>query len=85
MIDVESTWIREIGYRNGYLAVFTHGTRGQLKAMLYAGVPSWVPGLVKAGTGRRSAGLAYNRLVKGQYEYRAVEGEKAEELREMML
>lgn len=58
-------------------------------ALLYGGptspIPGWVHGLVRAGTGRRSIGLAFNRLVKGKYEYQRVEGEaKVRELKEMM-
>jgi hypothetical protein len=56
-------------------------------ALLYQ-VPaskSWLPGLLKAGTGRRSVGLAYNRLLKGKFEYQRVEGrDKVEQLKEMM-
>lgn len=58
-------------------------------ALLYGGptspIPSWLRGLVQAGTGRRSVGLAFNRLVKGKYEYQRVEGkEQVEKLKEMM-
>lgn len=58
-------------------------------AFLYGGptspIPSWLPGLLKAGTGRRSVGLAYNRLLKGKYEYQRVEGkESVQQLKEMV-
>ena len=71
----KSSWIRTIAYRNGFLAIVTNS-----HTMLYAGVPSWVPGLLVAGTARRSIGLAYNRLVKGRYEYERVDTAKVMEL-----
>lgn len=84
MTKTTSSWITGTDYRNGFLAVYTStGT-----AMLYGGptgpVPAYVPGLVHAGTGRRSVGLAYNRLVKGSYPYQQVEADRVEELRQMM-
>lgn len=84
---VKSSWITDIRYKNGFLAIFTKDERtGDVSALLYAGVPSWVAGLVKAGTGRRSPGLAFNRLVKSKgYAYQRIEGKKkVKELREMM-
>jgi hypothetical protein len=87
-----STWISSIAYRAGYLAVFIapdHCPNSQVGripvAMLYAGTPSWLPGLLAAGTGRRSVGLAYNRLLKGRYAYQRIEGAaKIAELRKLM-
>jgi hypothetical protein len=63
--------------------------RSEPVAFLYGGptspVPSWLPGLLQAGTGRRSVGLAFNRLLKGKYTYQRVEGrEQVEQLKEMM-
>jgi hypothetical protein len=71
-----SSWIRSVAYRAGFLALFL--AREDLHdppvALLYGSVPSWVPGLLMAGTGRRSVGLAYNRLVKGRYAYQRITG-----------
>jgi hypothetical protein len=84
-----------------YLAVFLKDTAGvqsqapfettpaEPVAFLYGGpespIPSWIPGLLAAGTGRRSVGLAYNKLLKGKYSYQRVEGrENVEALKEMM-
>jgi hypothetical protein len=58
-------------------------------AFLYGGpsspIPPWMAGLIAAGTGRRSVGLAYNRLLKGKFEYQRVEGrDKVQQLKEMM-
>lgn len=55
-------------------------------ALLYGPkVPSYLPGLVAAGTGRRSVGLAFNRLVKSKYTYQRVEGkEQVKKLKEML-
>lgn len=82
-----STWIKEIRYKrvNGqtFLALFLKD-KDKPTALLYCGTPSWLPGLVHAGTGRRSLGLAYNRLVKGRYPYQRVEGSRVHELRRMM-
>lgn len=59
------------------------------EALLYGGpefpIPSWLPGLVQAGTGGKSIGHAYHKLVKGKYPSQRVEGrEKVQELRRMM-
>lgn len=97
---IESTKYKRLPDGSSYLAIFLrpgHGTQvlnegGILSrqdvptALLYGPkVPSWVPGLVAAGTGRRSVGLAYNRLVKDKYDYQRVEGEdKVRELKEIM-
>lgn len=85
-----STWIRSISYHRGYLILFLRGDGGtdggSNTALLYGpSVPSWAPGLLMAGTGRRSVGLAYVRLVKGKYPYQRVEGiDKVRSLRKMM-
>jgi hypothetical protein len=97
-----SSWISSIGYRRfpdgaAYLAVFLrredqpicNGERIPV-ALLYGGprspIPSWLPGLLKAGTGRRSVGLAFNRLLKGKgYDYTRVEGQdNVRKLKEML-
>jgi len=75
-----SSWISGFSYRNGFLAVFTR----QGPVLLHGNVPPHVPGLLKAGTARRSVGLAYTRLIKGRYPYQRVEGERVRELRRMM-
>ncbi len=92
-----SQWIESIAYHDGFLALFLHyDDIDDTVALLYGPVPQglsgickpippWLPGLLKAGTGKRSVGLAYNRLVKGQYAYQRVEGvEKVNELRRLM-
>jgi len=77
-----SSWISSLVYVRG-------GSRGQDRylaiipsdcddcVLLYGGpttpIPPWLPGLIAAGTGRRSPGLAYNRLVKGKYDYTRVD------------
>lgn len=84
-----SNWIDSIGYIPGFLAIF----RRDGVALLYSGkdghpIPSYLPGLVLAGTGRRSPGLAYNRLIKGKpdaFTYQAVnDPSQVAELKEMM-
>ena len=59
---------------------------GKPVALLYGpDIPSWLPGLLAAGTGKRSIGLAYNRLLKGRHPYQRIEGvEKVAQLKEMM-
>lgn len=75
-----STWISSIAYRSlpdgsAYLAIFP---RDNSHALLYGpNTPSYLPGLLAAGTGKRSIGLAYNRLLKGKYSYQRIEGESA--------
>lgn len=91
MCDTKSSWISSILYKRtpdgaSYVSVFLKGADA---ALLYGGptspIPSWLPGLLLAGTGRRSVGLAYNRLLKGKYEYQRVEGkESVNALKEMM-
>ncbi len=84
MNATNSSWITGTDYRNGFLALYT----ADGAAMLYGGptgpVPAWAPGLVHAGTDRRSVGLAYNRLIKGSYPYQRVEANRVGELRRMM-
>lgn len=55
-------------------------------AYLYGpNVPEWLPGLITAGTGKRSPGTAYHRLVRGKYPSQKIEGREAiESLKEMM-
>jgi len=86
---ISSSWIYSIAYRklpdgSTYIAVFTKGD-----AMLYGGdktpIPSYLPGLISAGTGSRSIGHAYHKLLKGKYPYQRIEGtEKVNELKELM-
>lgn len=77
----DSSWIQSVHYHRGFLALVT--INGD--ALLYGDtVPSWIPGLLCAGTGRRSPGLAYNRLVKGKYDYQRIEKEKVDNLIQMM-
>lgn len=48
---------------------------GKPVALLYGpDIPYWLPGLLSAGTGKRSIGLAYNRLLKGKHSYQRIEG-----------
>lgn len=55
-------------------------------ALLYTGVPSYLPGLLQAGLGGRSIGRAYNLLLKGKgYPEQTVTGRReVAELKEMM-
>lgn len=79
---INSSWIKDVLYHNGFLALVTFDDT----ALLYGdNVPPWIPGLLCAGTSKRSPGLAYNRLVKGQYTYQKVEGKsKVSELVRLM-
>jgi len=89
-----SAWISSIAYRMGYLALFLRceDIHDPPVALLYGPsledirpIPSWLPGLLAAGTGKRSIGRAYNTLVKGRYAYQRVEGWKqVADLRRMM-
>lgn len=68
-------------YGTGYVRIPT--------ALIYGGpespIPSWLPGLIQAGTGGRSVGHAYHKLVRGKFPSQRVEGrEKVQELRRMM-
>jgi hypothetical protein len=82
-----SSWISSILYRNGFLAIFLKVDRDETPvALLYGDIPPRIPGLLIAGTGSRSIGLAYNRLVKDRYPYNRVEGRaKVEELKRLMV
>lgn len=72
-----STWLSSVLYHSGFLTLFLlDGT-----ALLYANVPSWVPGLLSA---HRSPGRAYNLLVKGNYTYQHLDRERATELRRLI-
>lgn len=64
----KSHWIKSVAYKNGFLAIFLSNE----EALLYGDVPSWAIGLIIAGTGRRSTGLAFNRLIKGKYQYQHI-------------
>lgn len=87
-----SSWIGSILYKScpdgsQYVAFILKREPGEEPlAYLYGPqVPEWIPGLVTAGTGKRSPGRAYHRLVKGKYPCQKVEGkEKVRELKEMM-
>ncbi len=84
-----SSWISEALYKatpdgSSYLAIVLKDSacpvgsdnRPIPTAYLYGpDLPSWVPGLLVAGTGKRSPGLAYQRLVKGKYQSQKVQGE----------
>lgn len=93
MATTSSSWIKEIRYANGFLAIFTRDEKkGQDVVLLYAGVPSWVKGILLAGTPmseesgvRHSTGRAYARIVKGKYQYQRIEDrQKVEELRSLL-
>lgn len=92
-----STWIQGFTYRRlpgdrgRYLALFLRpeDRKSTPTALLYGGpvtpIPSYLPGLLAAGTRKRSVGTAYNRLLKGRYEYQRVEGREAVEGLKRML
>jgi hypothetical protein len=82
---MKSSWISSIAYKRigdeSYVAIFL---KDRNEAMLYGGpespIPSWMPGLLTAGTGR-----AYNKLLKGKFPYQKVEGRReVQKLKEMM-
>lgn len=96
-----SSWIASMAYKSigaeSYLAFFlkpvvkVNGVKEEEKALLYGGpntpLPSWVPGLIKAGRVGKpvSPGRVYHRLVKGKYQGQVVTGkENVKQLREMM-
>jgi len=89
---VDSSWIESIGYLKApdgsrYLALFLAPRQPQdsPRALLYAGVPPWMVGLLCAALGGRSVGRAYNRLLKGKgYLEQTVEGWKVWELKKIM-
>lgn len=101
-LSSRSSWIDSVLYKackdgSRYLALVLKTEPGkEPKALLYGGaespIPSWVPGLVAAGTPksedgavRHSTGRAYHRLIKDRYPCQVVEGEdKVRELKEMM-
>ncbi len=68
-----SGWIDEVFYRNGFLVVFTH----QNTAIIHAGVPSWVPGVMARG---KSSGVQYNRHVRGQYPGQSYPADKVAQI-----
>lgn len=72
-----STWLSSALYHSGYLTLFLlDGT-----ALLYANVPSYIPGLLSA---HRSPGRAYNLLVKGKHLYQRLNAAQAREIKEMI-
>jgi len=84
-LSSRSTWLssalyhadRTVNTKRGYLTLFLRdGT-----ALLYASVPSYIPGLIAA---HRSPGRAYNLLVKSKYPYQHLDREQARELKEMI-
>lgn len=92
-----SSWIQSVAFKRvgnrTWLAVFiadehapTSPGYGTIPvAMLYGDVPSYLPGLLVAGTAARSVGHAYNALVKGKFPYQRIEGrERVQELRALM-
>ena len=68
-----STWIDGTTYvsaGHGFGVLILWLTSGE--GLYYEGVPSWVRGLLHAGTTNgksNSSGRAYNALVKGRYVY----------------
>lgn len=89
-----SSWISEVLYRStpdskeGFLAIFTVTKPGDEPCALLYGpnVPCNIPGLLQAGLGGVSVGRAYNKLVKGKFEYTRVKGSKeVAELRQMLI
>lgn len=85
-----SSWISSVVYKKvgdeSYIAIFL---RDRPEALLYGGpespVPSWLPGLVQAGTGGKSIGHAYHKLLRGKFPCQTIKGEKeVKELKEMM-
>lgn len=90
-----SSWIEEVRYRRcpdgrAYLGIFLRSEPGTKSlavpvALLYGPeIPSWLPGLVQAGAGKWSVGLAYNRLIKGKFPYQRVTGQDVVALKEML-
>lgn len=85
-----SSWIDSLAYHGNFLVVFTSSET----AIIYAGIPSWLPGLLAAGISksqdkgrslyRRSVGRAYHRLVKNKYTGQLVnDPTKVQELRQL--
>src|SRR5687768_16093338 len=95
-MKIPSSWISDILYRRTpdgqtYLALILaprspQGSSAVPSAVLYSGVPSYLPGLLQAGLGGRSIGRAYHRLLKGKgYPEQTVMGWKeVGELKKMM-
>lgn len=89
---VDSSWIESISYLKApdgstFLALFLAPRQPQNspRALLYAGVPPWMVGLLCAALGGRSVGRAYNRLLKGKgYQEQTVEGWQVRELKRIM-
>lgn len=88
-----SSWIEDIRYRRfpdgrAYLGIFLRpeiGEGAEPVALLYGPeIPSWLPGLIQAGAGKRSVGRAYHRLVKGRFPFQRVTGAEAVALKEML-
>lgn len=88
-----SSWIESVLYKRTpdgqtYLGIFLRPepwTGAEPVALLYGpDIPSWLPGLVQAGAGRRSVGRAYNKLVKGRFPYQRITGTEAVALKEML-
>lgn len=81
-----SSWISCLTYLrtsdgHRFIAIFTRDGG----ALLYRGIPSHLPGLLAAGTARRSVGHAYHALLRGKgYEYQQIPKEKVGELRQML-
>jgi hypothetical protein len=82
-----SSWIAEVKYHNGFLVCFTK----QGTAFIFSDVPAHVVGLVLAGTGGKSVGHAFHKIMKDQetkewkYPHQYVKDQKeVQELREMM-
>ncbi len=91
--SIPSSWIDSILYTRTpdgatYLAVITapRGTQNVPSALLYTGVPSYLPGLLQAALGGRSIGKAYHRLLKGKgYTEQTVTGwQEVGKLKKMM-
>lgn len=83
----KSSWVRAIGYRNGYLAIFADNF-----AWLVSNVPHTLPGLLAAGhvnskEGKLSIGAAVHRLVlrrADEFSREKVEGAALSELKKVM-
>ncbi len=101
ILTPNSRWIQGFTYlslpqdKGRYLALFLRpeDRKSEPVCLLYGGpdspIPFWLPGLLAAGVvtvwGWRSVGAAYNRLLKGRYDYQRVEGREAvKELKRMM-
>lgn len=82
--SIPSSWISDVLYTRTpdgqtflALVLAPRGSQGVPSALLYSGVPSYLPGLLQAGLGGRSIGRAYHRLLRGKgYPEQTVVGEK---------